>query len=151
MKDKKYAQAGPWILILVVSVIGLVALQVMYTLITNQTDTTAITDDQFTGSNTSCVDVTDNCILSLTSVENSTTVLGAGNYSLCTVNSGTTRYDDGILLDDAEFNGYTLNATYTEVDCNHVTGLTALVVNNVPILVAVALLIFAAGFAIMKR
>jgi len=147
---KKYNQAAMWTAILIVLVIGLVALQIMYTSISNQTSETTITDDQFVGSNTTCVDLTDQCILSLTSIENGTVVVDAGNYSLCEANSGG-KYSDGILLDDAEFNGYTLNATYTEVNCGHLTGLTAVVVNNVPILVAIALLVFAAGFAIMKK
>ena len=149
---KAYPQAAIWITIMIVSIIGLVALQVMYTSIQDQTDTTAITDDSFTGSNTTCVDITDNCILSVTSVENATggETLGTGNYSLCDANSGG-KYDDGIILDDAEYNAATLNATYTEVNCGHLTGLTALVVNNVPILVAIAILVFAAGFAVMKR
>ena len=148
---KAHPQTAAWITIMIVSIIGLVTLQIMYTSIRDQTATTSITDDQFTGS-TSCVDITDNCILTLDSVENATggETLGTGNYSLCDANSGG-KYNDGIILDDAEYNTETLNATYTEVNCGHLTGLTALVVNNVPILVAVALLVFAAGFAMMKK
>lgn len=150
--NKKYSQAAVWVTIMIVAVIGLVALQVMYTSITDQTDTTDITDDQFTGSNTTCVDVTDNCILTLTSVENATggETLGTGNYSICGAGYDG-KYKDGILLDDPEYHGETLNATYTEVNCGHLTGLTALVVNNIPILVAIALLVFAAGYAVMKK
>ena len=133
--------------------IGLVVLQIAFSLITNQTKSTAIVDDQFAASNTSCVDVSPNCILSMTKIENVSTgeTLGTGNYSLCSVNSGSAAYNDGVLLDDSEYNGLTLNATYTEVDCGHVTGLTGVVIQNIPVLLAIALLVFASGFAIMKK
>lgn len=151
MKDKK-AQTAMWVTIMIVSIIGIVSLQIMYTSIKDQTTTTAITDDQFTGSNTSCVQITEECILSLSSVENATgsVTIGAGNYSLCYSDSSGD-YADGIELDDAEYNGMTLNATYTEVNCGYITGLTALVVNNLPIIFGVAILVFVAGFVMTKK
>lgn len=156
MKEKnmnKYSQAGPWIVILVVLVLGLVTMQVGFSLIDSQTTSTTITDDTFTASNITCVDVTDKCILALSSVENASdgVVLGVANYSLCSANAGSVRYYDGILLDDTLYNGNSLNATYTEVDCNHVSGITSLVIKNIPILLAVALLVFASGFVLMKK
>jgi len=150
---KKYNQSSTWIVILIGLVIGLVALQIVFSLITSQAATTTITDDTFTASNSSCVDITDKCILSLTSVENATdgTSVGAGNYSQCLSNAGTSRYYDGILLDDAEYNGASLNATYVEVECGHISGLTSIVVNNIPVILAVALLMFLAGYVISKK
>ena len=151
--NKKYEQATPWIAIMIVSIIGLVALQIMVGLITSQTTKTTITDDSFTAENSTCVQITDKCIFSLTLLENGTdgTEVTASNYTTCQVDASG-EYADGIQLEsDSDYTGSTLNATYEEVECGYITGLTALVVNNVPILAAIALLVFAAGFAIAKR
>jgi len=97
-----------------------------------QSDLTTVKGDQFTMSNTTCVQLTTGCIKSITKVANSTLTnsIGAGNYSLCNINTVKPNYD-GILVSgdssvDAAFNGLTLNATYVESsDCSYVDSGTA--------------------------
>jgi len=152
MKNKK-GQLGTTIIgIGVVLIIGVIIASIMYSQVDNQTSQTTVTDDQFTASNSSCVDITDKCIYSVTSVENGTGsyTVTSGNYSTCKVNSGL-RWDDGLLVSDDLVNGQTLNATYTEIDCGYISsGLTRTIVNYLPVLLAVALLIFLAGYVTMK-
>lgn len=149
----KIAQTSIFIVILVSVLIGVIAVSIVSSQINRQTAYTTITDDQFTMSNTSCVDVTANCISSLTSVENVTgsVTIGSGNYSICNVNAPSTRYD-GILVSgdayvDSNFNGLTLNSTYVEEACDSIQGgITRTIVPYFVILMAVVLLVFVTGY-----
>jgi len=145
---KKVAQTGMFIALFVGLVIGVIAIGAMVTQITQQTSTTTVTDNQFTMSNTSCVDLTNNCILSLTTIENQTGIgtITSGNYSICSVNAPLSRYDGVLVSGDASVdlaNGQTLNATYTEISCDYIGGTTTRsLVSYIPLLAVVALLVF---------
>jgi len=154
---KKKAQGilgGAIIPIFIVLLLGVIFASIVWRQIDEQTAATAITNDVFTGvsSNTTCIDVTTKCIYSLTSVTNNTggETVGTGNYSLCDVNGGV-RYNDGIVISATEYNSETLNATYTEIECNHIeSGLTRTIVRYLPIFIALALLIFLVGYVTIK-
>ena len=145
MKGKK----GNTIIVLTVAlIIGIISLSIGWQTIQDKTLTTAITDDQFSASNSTCVEITDNCVLSITSIENATIPIGSGNYSLCNVDAPS-QSDDGVLFTVGvgdEYNGETLNVTYTEVDCSRITGTTATIINYTPVLWALGLLVLVAGF-----
>lgn len=141
--------------ILVTVIIGMIALQISVGTITQKTDTRTTTDAQFTASNTSCVviDKTD-CIASITSIENATGGItwGSANYSICnTKNTGGVLFD-GDTQADAEVVGKTnaLNITYTGQDCLQITGMTSTLIKYTPILMALLLLIFVAGYIVMR-
>ncbi len=79
----------------------------------------------FTASNTSCVNIVSEsgkCIISEGTYANTSTSVGAGNFSLCN-RVGT--YSTGILLAGSDatelrYQGQSLNATFTEGSCSHV-------------------------------
>ena len=152
MKQKKAQMAIVGIMIALI--LGVIFLSIAWTQIQSQQTRTTITDDQFTATNGSCVRVTSECIASLTTVENGTggSELLTGNFTACGVN--TDLY--GLLLSptgqiDASYDGATVNATYIEGSCNEITGQTRTIINYVPVLMAVVLLAFTAGFAFMKK
>lgn len=127
-------------------VIAVILLGVVFTFITDQRSTTTVTDDQFTASNTSCVEITNACINSITRIENASgggTILSASNYTLC-IATGTTNEYDGILLSPTaslELNGKTVNATYEGESCEAIDGMTGTMIDYIPVLLAVVLII----------
>ena len=116
-----------------------------------------VADDQFTGSNTTCVRVTTGCIDSLTSVENSTVTIGVANYSLC--RSTTTGVQDGILLaagsqaDGFALSGTVLNATYTNSPtCAYVaSGISRTFISLIPIFFALFVLLIGVGIFMKSK
>ena len=142
-------------------IIGVIVLSIIWTQYADQVGSATITGDQFTASNTTCVELTDKCLTSITSLNNATgnstmksTIIGSGNYSICTARGLNNKFD-GVLLDgdtvvDAGYNGQTVNASYTEISCNRITGMTATIVGYLPVLLAIVLLIFLAGFIAIK-
>lgn len=126
-------------------ILGIIALGVGFGLISNQTTTTTITKDSFTAKNSTCVQVTDNCIQSLTSVTNGTKTY-TGNFTLCGDNPNL----NGLILyplqKGAKLHNSVMNATYTEISCGYLSGTTRTIVNYVPLLWAVAILALVAGF-----
>lgn len=125
---------------LVLGIIALMSITVGWDLVQSQTNTSTVNEDLFTAINGTCVDVTENCIVSLTAVHNTSgTLIGSGNYSLCAVESGAGRYD-GILLTNPTY-GLSLNATYIESSCQRVTGTSGTILNYIPLLMAVVLLV----------
>lgn len=138
-------------------ILGVVILGVVFSFISDQTSTSTITADQFTASNESCVQVTSNCITTLTNVYNATTpgpIEAGGNYSICTVGGALS----GLYLNPADSqgnidnNGYTANATYNERSCGFITsGTTRTLVTLIPLLLAIVALVFVTGFLVLKR
>lgn len=109
----------------------------------NQTQSLAtISNDLFTGSNSSCVQVTSGCIDSLTSVKNASTTLSTGNYTLCQVQH---RYDGIFLQTGSLYNGVALNATYeSSENCMYVSnGTSRSLILLVVVLFAIGLVIAA--------
>ena len=141
------------------AILLVVILAVIFSTLSNQisADTTTITADQFTADNTSCVRVTQNCIVTLTTVVNATNADGieaTGNYSACDISGDAS----GIALspDDADGNidnnGFTANATYNERSCAFITsGTTRTLVALIPVLLAIAILIFILGFMTLRK
>lgn len=149
MKKKGQLSAG---MIFIPIIVAVIILGVIFSFINAQRTTTTITDDQFTVANNTCVEVTSNCITSVTSVENATgsETIGTGNYSLC-IATGTTNEYDGIqmVLDDAPIDRYvgeTVNVSYVERSCQAITGTTGTLIDYVPVLLAVLLLVAVAVY-----
>lgn len=145
MNTKGNMMAGVMVtLILVVLVTSIV-----FSFISSARDTTTVTDDQFTASNTTCVQITDNCIVSLISMENATGTgtIGLSNFSICTVKSGGGLQGVQISGDATTETHYTeklLNATYISESCQKITGMTSTMIGYLPLLMAVAILVFVA-------
>lgn len=136
-------------------IIGIVMLGIIFSQISEQTVTTPITADQFTGANGTCVSITTNCIVSASGVLINSTGGNAatGNFTQCDSNSNNKL--DGYSLNavggSPGWNGETINASYNERSCAFIEGsITTLIVNNVPVLFAVALLVFLAAFIVLK-
>lgn len=143
MKQKK-ANADIMVTLTVTAIIAIIAISIVVGLITNQTSTTAVTDDLFTGDNGVCVRVTGECLISTSlSIKNGSQTAGAGNYTSCP----TDQFDHyGVQLTDAEFDATALNATYSERSCEYIAGTTGTIIGYVPLLMAVGLLVFVAFF-----
>lgn len=128
-------------------ILTILVVTVLFSFIGNQTDATAVSLDQFSGSNLTCVQVTDNCIVSTTTMKNATDGLNVkGNFTLC---ASTTAGDlDGYLntADVASLQGATINASYTEASCERITGTNATIIGFIPLLLAVAIIAFVAFF-----
>lgn len=135
--------------IFITLLIGLVAFSVANPLIYNKITTTTATHDTFTASNSSCTTVSDDllCIQSLTATVNASNgfTINTANFTICSASA----QGDGLILDgdassNAKFNGYSVNATYTERDCQPITGTAGTIIGYVPLLFAVILFIFVA-------
>lgn len=150
MKKGQMGLAGVFIGIMVVLIMGVIVLSIIFTQISNQTTTTAVSNDLFTADTASCVRVTNNCMLStgtLTVTSGGDTIPTA-NYSRCP--SGEDNY--GIQASTADLDAVALNATYTEVDCGYIeAGTSRTVITLLPLLFAVGLLVFVVGYMASKR
>jgi len=120
-----------------------------------------VTDDPFTGSNSTCTRVSTGCIYSITSVENGTSggteVIGTANYSIC--RSSTTNVLDGILLAaGSQYNGQalsgeTLNATYEHSPgCMYISSsVSRTFISLIPLFFALAVLLIGIGIFIKSK
>lgn len=145
-KKGQGALMGVFITIILLVIIGSISMS----FIQDNQELTDVTDDQFTGSNSSCTQITDNCINTLNDVENLTgTDPSTGNYSVCESTSGSTDTDGIILLDD-NYNTETLNATYVEESCSRIKGIGGTVISYASVVLALAIFVFGAGFAMKK-
>lgn len=149
-KNGQAAMIGLFITVVILAIVG----SVSWSFISSQRDTTTITDDQFTATNGTCIQVTDNCISSTTKIENVTLpVTTTGNFSLCGVGVNTGRYN-GYLLNidgaDASIDGLTQNASYNEASCSYVTGTAGTIISYISIALALVLLAFVAGAIVIK-
>lgn len=134
----------------VVVIIGIIALSVGWELIQDKTTSETITDDTFTGLNGTCTRVTsasDRCILSTTNIQNATgnQVDVSGNFTVCGTTSGSD-LNGYYVSATPNFVGQSFNASYLEVACTQLTGTTGTIANYVPLLWAVVILVFVAGF-----
>ncbi|KKL97587.1 hypothetical protein LCGC14_1832960 [marine sediment metagenome] len=153
---RKKGQVGMMITITISLILGIVMFQIIFSTIDEQIRTLAIIDDQFTAANDTCVQVTSSCIAPGSGViENATNAeIATGNFTQCQVNNPGKL--NGFLLnaDDADpgHDGVTVNATYTERSCSFISGgTTTIVLNLLPLLFAVLLLVFVAGFIAFKK
>lgn len=138
-----------------IAISGFVLLVVALVLITSIADNISkmsalntVTNDLFTASNTSCVQVTTGCIDSLTSIENTTSTLGVANYSLC---RSTSNLDGIILKDPSVHNANVMNATYIySADCTYVADSTSRTLVGL-IVLFFAIAILAIGYWIIRN
>jgi len=134
----------------IVILVGIVLLSSLADNENNIRTLTTVTDDPFTGSNSTCTRISNGCIDSITSVENATGAMtvGAANYSLC--RSSTTNLQDGIILaagsqaQGITLGGAALNATYQHsAGCTYVSNSTSRVfISLIPIFFAMAVLLY---------
>jgi len=154
MKNKKGQIVNLIIGLSVTLIIGIVIFSVVQSIVLDQTSTTAITDDQFTADNSTCVRVTADCFASgSATVENATSGVSlTGNFTQCGQSSdwyGLNLKADGKGL---RIDGATVNTSYSEISCNQIqSGTTTTVIQLLPLLFAVLLLVFVAGFIVLKR
>lgn len=154
MKKKSQANiTSIMVMIAIGLIIGVVMLQIIFSQISEQTTTKTQSDIQFAVQTKGiCTRVTSRCIQSISSVVNNTGASITGNFTRC--GSGTDLFGHTFNQSgdsDIDLVGDTVNTTFIEESCSRIEGaLTTTVVNNVPILFAVALLVFVAGFLILK-
>lgn len=148
---KGQVSGGMMIAIMIVVIFSMVAIQVSWSLIRTQLDTTAITDDPFVVANTSCVRITDLCFTKGTlTVESNYAHDSTGNFTECGI--GNDLYGALANMVDANFtDGETINSSYTEESCTPITGMTATLINYLPILMAIVILAFIGGYAMMRK
>jgi len=132
----------------VVIIIGMIVLNVSSELINTQTITSPEVSDTFVASNTTCVQVTNDCIVTGSAVfaNNSDGAwIGSGNFSICRVGTADAGFllDSGVV-DETLYGGSTIETNYTSRSCTQVSGTTRTVITLIPLLIAVALLIFVA-------
>ncbi len=154
---RKKGQVGMILTITIGLILGIVMFQIIFSTIDDQTSTRTITDDTFTAANDTCVQVTSLCIAAGSGViENGTggTDTATGNFSDCQVNNPG-KLNGFLLKSDVGgtiYDGVVMNATYSERSCSFISGgTTTIVLNLLPLLFAVLLLVFVAGFIAFKR
>ena len=149
MKTK--GQANAMVILLMVIIIAMVSISVVWGIIRNQQDTTAVTENLFTGINDTCVRLTDNCIspntLSVINTTNATKDITT-NFTECGDTSNIYGARGNIGHCGECERTLALNASYTEQACGRITGLTGTIIDYIPLLMAVLILVFVAGFAI---
>ena len=138
-------------------ILAVVIFTVIFSVIDENLKQTAIDADQFTAVNATCTRVTDQCITkgSTSTVLNATgtgaTAIMTGNFTECGASGDLYGYNlkaTGLAVLD----GSTMNASYTEEGCGYIqSGTTRTLVSVIPILLALLILVFIAGFAIVKR
>ena len=149
---KKMNKKGNAIGIAIFVVLGVVVISIAVAMVNGVSQSTPVVSDQFTASNSTCVDITSsssNCILSQPTFANATSgvAINAGNFSLCNNRGG---YNSGILLvanspASGLFNGKVVNTSYTEIPCTYVSN--GIVQTLMPYLIVLLALIVFAGVA----
>ncbi len=153
-KEKKFGQVGMIIAITIGLIIGIVVFQIIFTLIDDQTKTVAISNDAFTASNSTCVEVTSQCLQAGSGVVTNTSETQTGNFTECQVNNPDKLNGFSLNPNDGGdgFDGAVVNASYTEISCSFISGgTTQTVLNLLPLLLAVALIVFVTGFIVLKK
>jgi len=148
---KKAQLSGVMLGILITVIMAMIVIQVVFSLIEAKTTTTAVTGDQFTPQNQSCVRLTTECLQrgTLSVVNASTGKVLTGNFTECgTGNDLFGAVGNFIGCDECD---QIQNASYTEVDCQPLPGgLTTTIINYLPLLLAVVILVFVAGYIGVK-
>lgn len=142
---EKKGQVGTQTVLLTTLIVTLIAVSVSATLITNNTATTDISNDEFTALNNTCVAVSTNCLTELTAFSNGTQNWNVGNFSICPVSGDNVGiYLDGSNVDQKELSNLVLNASYTERSCSFIGGTTGTLINYIPLIMAVVIVAFLA-------
>lgn len=153
MKKNKYGNLTIVIVAISVTVILAVILtSISWENVNDRTTTQAVTADTFTAVNGSCVRITDDCYLSNTLVVKNATnnLVITGNFTPCGENNDY--YGAWLKPTGGQkyLNGAGVNASYTKISCDYITGGTAMIIRYTPILMAVAILAYV-GIAIGMR
>lgn len=154
MYNKGQIGVGMIITLSVTLILGVIFLQIIFSTVADQQTQTAVTNDAFVVSNTSCTELTPNCYLGTTLTVDDGGVSATGNFTECGTGVASGRFNGAQLGAGADGNltATTINASYTEISCSFLTGgTTRSVVNILPILFAVALLVFVAAFVVIRR
>lgn len=153
MKNKK-AQAGSiWIGLTVTVILAVMVISIVWTQWQDQTTVTRVSNDTFTPTNNTCVQVTSDCVSSLKYVYNASNglAIGLNNFSICKLGGE----NQGILFEgtavwESQLMGKNLNATYDEISCSNITGMAGSLLSYIPLMLAIAVLVFVAGFMAFK-
>ncbi len=138
------------------AILLVVILSVIFSTLSDQTTRTAIASDRFTAANGTCTRVTasEDCILagSTTAIVNNSNAANLlNNFTECGTSGDVFGYDM-VAGAQASVVGATANATYTEESCAFITsGTTRTLVNLIPVLLAIAILIFILGFVALRK
>ena len=138
------------------AILLVVILSVIFSTLGEQTTVLAIVDDQFTSANGTCVRVTGaaDCIApgSTSSLVNQSEAEATGNFTECGTNGDIFGYDMNVAGALASLKGTAINATYTQRSCAFITnGTTRTLINLLPVLLALAILIFIVSFIALRR
>ena len=140
----KKGNAAVMTTLLIGIIVGVISLSIVFTQIRGQTTTTAVSNQAFTATNTSCTRLTTDCVASLTSVDNLSTVL-TGSYDLC--GSGGDNYGLRTNPEDNNHSTSDINVSYIRESCAPITGgITTTIVGYFAVLMAVVILVFVVGF-----
>ncbi len=160
LKQMNKKGQGAIIAMAIGAILLVVILSVIFSTLTAQTTTTAVSDDTFTVVNETCTRVIlvtslIGCISpgSTSSIVNSTGtgVNAIGNFTECGTSGDLFGYNMAAGADKV-FDGTLVNATYTARSCEFITsGTTRTLVNLIPVLLAIAILIFIVGFIALSR
>jgi len=147
---------GSMMMIFIGVIIAVIIVGIVFSFTVGTDTQTAIAEDTFTSSNITCVQITNNCIVKGTGViENASNEAITYAFAEC----GTANDEDinGYLMTttnatvENQNNGKTINATYTEISCEALTGMTRTIVQYSPILLAVVILAFLGTYALGKK
>ena len=156
MKNMNNKAQGAIIAMSIGVILLVVILGVIFSTLSEQTSTTSVIGDQFTGINKTCVRITPNCYTPNTLViVNGTNglVVATGNFTECGDSSAVLFGALGNIVDcDTCEDTLALNASYTGRSCGFITsGTTRTLINLLPVLLGIAVLIFILGFIALKR
>ncbi len=137
------------------AILLVVILSVIFSTLSDQTTQTGVVDDTFTILNGSCARVTNDCIApgSTTAIQNATDNVDLlTNFTECGASGDLFGYNIISPGTQVSVVGAEANATYTVRSCAFIaTGTTRTLINLIPVLLAIAILIFIVGFAVLRR
>lgn len=155
MRKNKKGQGSTMLLIGITCIIGMVLLTVLFGFLNNTSlKTETVVNETITLQNSTRVDLANYWVIGVTEVystENVTKVLlSTGNYTVSDLNNELVKA--GITLTDATYDGNASYVSYTYYPAGYIEssttrGLLALT----PVLFALVILVFVAGFVVMKK
>lgn len=141
------------------AILLVVILSVIFSTLSAQTTETAVINDRFTvlngSGNATCARVTNDCIApgSTTAILNRTDAVDlTSNFSECGASGDLFGYNVISPGTQPSIVGGEANATYVVRSCAFIAaGTTRTLINLIPVLLAIAILIFIVGFAALRR
>ena len=141
------------------AILAVVILSVIFSTLSEQTtDGPLVTNDIFTGENGTCTRVSTNCYTPGTLVVGNATAGSeegiAGNFTECGDSQQVLfgAFGQIVACPGCDGGASALNATYTSRSCGFITsGTTRTLINLLPVLLALAILIFIVGFITLRK